>query len=96
MSETDTKSTTSLLQEELESWRPFLDALRDDDRQIARNLIEKCWKFVNAIESSGKKYLVEPLFLTILLIQEERIKWLESQIKMLREEIDAWKSKAGS
>jgi len=96
MSETDAPRTIRLLRDEVESWRPFLDALRADDREIARALIERCWRFAGAIEASRKSYLVEPFFLTLLLAQEERIRWLESELKRLSEEIAVWKSKDGS
>jgi len=91
----ETEPTTNLLKEEIESWKPFIDALRWEDRAIAKELMEKCWQYAPAIESSKKKYLVEPFFLTILLTQEQRIRWLESELKLLKEEIDVWKSKAG-
>ena len=94
--ETDTKQVISLFREEIESWKPFIDALRADEREIMRSLIDKCWLYVTAIEASKKRYLVEPLFLTMLLLQEERIRWLESNVKRLREEIAEWKSKDGS
>lgn len=90
-----TESESKLLKDEIESWKPFVDALRAEDRAIAKELIERCWRYAPAIESSKKKYLVEPFFLAILLIQEKRIGWLESELKLLREEIDVWKSKAG-
>lgn len=96
MQETDTKRPTNSLKEEMDSWKPFTDALREDDRNTVRSLFDKVWRFADAIESSMKRYLVEPLFMAILITQEERIRWLESEVKKLREEVDAWKSKAGS
>ena len=96
MPENDVQPTVNLLKKELESWKPFIDALRSEDREIARSVFEECCRFVNAIESSGKKYLTEPLFLTILLIQDRKVRWLESQLKALQEAVNAWKSRAGS
>ncbi len=96
MLESDSKVTVRLLKQELESWKPFIDALRADDREIARSLLEKCWQYVDAIESSEKNYLVEPFFFTILLIQEKRLRALEAEMPRLKEEVDAWKSRAGS
>lgn len=95
MSKTSTQPRVRLLKDEVESWKPFLEALRTEDREVARSLMERCWRFADAIESSKKTYLVEPLFLAILLDQEERIVWLESEMRKLREEVDAWKSKVG-
>jgi len=91
----ETEPTPRLLKDEIESWKPFIDALRAEERAIVKDLIEQCWRYASAIESSKKKYLVEPFFLTILLIQEKRIRFLESGLKLLREEINVWKSKAG-
>ncbi len=90
----ETEPVVSLLKAEMESWRAFLDALRAEDRAIARSMLEKCYRFSSAIESSGKRYAVEPLLMTILLTQEERIGWLETELGRLREEIEVWK-KAG-
>jgi len=91
----ETEPIAKLLKDEIESWKPFIDALRGEDRAIIKELIEKCWRYAPAIESSKKKYFVEPFFLTILLTQEQRIRWLESELKLLEEEINVWKSKGG-
>ncbi len=79
------QSIVRLFELEVESWRPFLDALRQEDRQIARELIDECRKFAEAIESSGKTYLVEPFFLSILIAQEKRIKAVEAEMLQLEE-----------
>ncbi len=96
MQSTNTNVVIRLLKKELDSWRPFLDALREDDREVARKLLARCWKYVEAVESSGKPYLVEPFFFSVLLVQEERITALESELERLRKELEAWRSKGGS
>lgn len=96
MATADTAVAIRLLKKEVDSWRPFLDALREDDRDVARKLLARCWKYVEAIESSGKPYLVEPFFLSVLLVQEERIAALESELEKLRKEMEVRSSKAGS
>lgn len=85
-----------LLKQELESWRPFVEALRFEDRQVAREMMDECWRYVEAIEVSGKEYVTEPFFLTTLLAQEKRIRGFETQFDRLKAEVEAWKSKAGS
>ncbi len=85
-----------LLREELESWRPFIEALRLEDRKVAREMMESCWRYAEAIEQSGKDYLTEPFFLTLLLAQERRLRGFEAELERLRGEVEAWKSKAGS
>ncbi|HUI86530.1 MAG TPA: hypothetical protein VLY21_05195 [Nitrososphaerales archaeon] len=96
MSKTNPEVTARLLRHELDSWRPFAEALHEDERRAFRNLLEKAWRYSEAIESSGKTYLVEPFFLSILLTQEERIAFLQDELQKLRSEVEAWKSKAGS
>lgn len=97
---TEEKPSIRLLRQELESWRPFVEALRLEDRQIARRMMDSCWRYFEAIESSQKEYLTEPFFLAILLTQERRLKELEAQLDRLKSEVESWKeekrSKAGS
>jgi hypothetical protein len=90
------KVTIRLLKEELDSWRPFVEALRFEDRQVAREMMESCWRYVEAVEQSGKEFLTEPFFLTVLLAQERRLKAFEAEFETLKAEVEAWKSKAGS
>ena len=85
-----------LLREELESWRPFIEALRLEDRRVAREMTESCWRYLEAIEQSGKEYLTEPFFLTVLIVQEKRLRGFEAEFEKLRGEVEAWRSKAGS
>jgi hypothetical protein len=86
-----------LLREELESWRPFVEALRFEDGQVARDMMERYARYVEAIEASGKEYLTEPFFLSVLLVQERQIRAFEAELERLRGETEAWKrSKAGS
>jgi len=88
------KVSVRLLKEELESWRPFVEALRFEDRQIAREMMESCWRYVEAVEQSGKEFLTEPFFLTVLLAQERRLKEFEAEFETLKAEIETWKSRA--
>ena len=90
------KVSVRLFKEELESWRPFIEALRFEDRQVAREMMESCWRYLEAIEQSGKDYLTEPFYLTVLLVQERRLRGFEHELEKLRGEIEAWKSRAGS
>ncbi len=90
------KVSVRLFKEELESWRPFVEALRFEDRQVARDMMESCWRYLEAVEQSGKDYLTEPFFLTVLLVQERRLRGFEHELEKLKGEIEAWKLKAGS
>jgi len=94
--ESNSQSVVNLLKNEIESWKPFIEALRESERNVVNDLIKKCWRFSSAIQSSKKRYLVEPFFLTILLVQGEQIRWLSTEVRRLQGEIDVWKSKDGS
>ncbi len=96
MLESNSQSVVNLLKNEIDSWKPFIEALRESERNVVNDLIKKCWGFSNAIQSSKKNYLVEPFFLTILIVQGDQIRWLSTEVRRLREEIDVWKSKDGS
>jgi hypothetical protein len=89
------KVTIRLLKEELEGWRPFVEALRFEDRQVAREMMESCWRYSEAVEQSGKEFLTEPFFLTVLLAQEKRLKEFDTEFETLKGEAEAWKSRAG-
>jgi hypothetical protein len=95
MPKTDFEVTLRLLKHELDDWRPFSDSLHADERQGFRDMLEKVWRYSEAIQSSGKTYLVEPFFLSILLTQEERIAFLQDELVRLKEEIEERKPKAG-
>jgi len=90
------KVNVRLFKEELESWRPFIEALRFEDRQVAREMMESCWRYLEAVEQSGKDYLTEPFFLTVLLMQERRLRGFEGELEKLKGEVEAWKSRVGS
>jgi len=96
MLDTNSQSVVNLLKNEIDSWKPFIEALRESERNVVNDLIKKCWRFSSAIQSSKKSYMVEPFFLTILLVQGDQIRWLSTEVRRLREEIDVWKSKDGS
>lgn len=96
MLESNSQSVVNLLKNEIDSWKPFIEALRESERNVVNDLIKKCWGFSNAIQSSKKNYLVEPFFLTILIVQGDQIRWLSTEVRRLQEEIDVWKSKDGS
>ena len=90
-----TRSRSGCPRGELEGWRPFIEALRFEDRQIAREMMESCWRYAEGVDQSGKEFLTEPFFLTVLLAQEKRLKELEAEFETLKAEVEEWKTRAG-
>jgi len=85
------RPTVRLLRQELESWKGFIEALRGDDRAVAQEMMDACLKYVEAIEQSGKDYLTEPFFLSILLDQHKKIRAVEKEVGRVLEEVETWK-----
>jgi hypothetical protein len=83
--------TVRLLRQELESWKGFIEALRGDDRVVAQEMMDACLKYVEAIEQSGKDYLTEPFFLSILLDQAKKVRAFEKEMGRVLEEVETWK-----
>ena len=82
--------SVKLLRQELESWRPFVEALRFEDRQVAMRMMESCWRYIEAIEASGKDCVTEPFFLTLLIVQERRLRALELEFEKVEGEVSSW------
>lgn len=87
----DEQPTVRLLRQELESWKGFIEALKGDDKVVAQEMMDACLKYVEAIEQSGKFYLTEPFFLSILLDQQKKIRAFEGELERMRAEVEAWK-----
>ena len=80
-----------LLRQELNSWKGFVEALKNEDKEIAHEMMERCMKYVEAIEQSGKEYLTEPFFLSILLDQQKKIRAFEGEMEKMRDDVGSWK-----
>jgi|SRR5271155_5539263 len=91
MTVSEERVSVRLLRRELESWIPFINALRFEDRKVAREMMERCTRYVEAVEASGKEYVTEPFFLSVLLMQERQIATFEGELEKLEGEVQAWK-----
>ncbi|MFN2434993.1 MAG: hypothetical protein ABR515_06430 [Nitrososphaeraceae archaeon] len=64
------------LRQEIESWRGFADALREEDRQPFLSMLEQCYQYVDSINSKGEYYSTESLLMSLLFVQHKIISWL--------------------
>jgi hypothetical protein len=64
------------LTQEIESWRGFADALREEDRELFLRMLEQCYQYVNSINSKGEYYSTESLLMTLVFVQHKIISWL--------------------
>jgi len=69
---------------EIESWRRFADALRTDDRELFREMMQLCYEYIPAMEAKGSPFPSEPLFMSLLFLQHKTITWLVGEVEKLK------------
>jgi len=75
------------LKEEIDSWRPYAEALRQEDREVFREMLNSVAASYNeAIDRAERGYDTEAVMMSILLNQQKTISWLSSLLKRMREE----------
>ena len=81
-------SDIQFFENEKEAWDSFQDSLRAEDRELFRDMLNLCSKYATTIRVSFKPS-TEALFLTILFLQHRILRWVESEVKRLRDEISS-------
>ena len=77
------------MEEEIHTWDGFARALRKDDKEAFDELMGMCSCFAVASSNATTPIILEPMIMSILPAQQERIRTLEKKL-------DAIKSEAGS
>ena len=72
------------LDDEIESWKGFLWALRKEDVEVWDRMIRGVKEYEYAIKKSGRWFTTEPFFIAILLRQYKTIRSLEGEAERLR------------
>ena len=65
-----------ILAREVESWRGFADALREEDRVFFLRMLDECYQFINSINSKGEYFSTESLLMSLVFVQHKIINWL--------------------
>ena len=63
------------LTQEIESWRGFADALRED-RVLFLHMLNECYQYINSINSKGDYFSTESLLMSLVFAQHKIINWL--------------------
>jgi hypothetical protein len=72
---------------EIDSWRPYTEALREEDRLVLREMINSVSaSYSEAIERSERGYDTESLLMSIVLSQQKTITWLSSVLRKIQDE----------
>jgi len=71
---------------EIDSWRPYLNALREEDRLVFKEMMNTVSAFYReAIDQAERGYDTESLLMSIVLSQQRTINWLSSIMRRMRE-----------
>ena len=83
----NTQSVSRRLKQEIDSWRPYAEALRQDDREVFRDMMNEISSgYSEAIDMAERGYDTEALMMSILLKQQKTINWLANLARRLQEE----------
>jgi hypothetical protein len=78
----------SRTKKEIDTWRPYVEALRMNDRQTLRDMLNSASSYSDAINHAERGYDTESLLMSIILNQQKTIDWLSSKMRGLKEELD--------
>ena len=65
-----------VLTQEIESWRGFADALREEDRVLFLRMLAECYQYTSSINSKGEYFSTESLLMSLVFVQHKIINWL--------------------
>ena len=69
-----------ILTKEIESWKGFEYALREEDRKLFVKMLNDCYKYSTAINAKGEPFSTEALLITLILSQQKLIDILINQL----------------
>jgi hypothetical protein len=62
-----------ILAQEVESWRGFADALREEDRELFLRMLDECYQYIYSINSKGEYFSSESLLMSLVFVQHKII-----------------------
>jgi hypothetical protein len=73
------------LEDEIRRWNGFAKALRSVDSDAFEELMDACRSFASAGSNATQPVLFEPMVMSILLFQQEKLKKLEKELNALKQ-----------
>jgi hypothetical protein len=73
------------LDDEIRKWSGFEKALRSVDRDAFDELIDACRRFASAGSNATQPILFEPMVMSILLFQQEKLRKMEKELNAIRQ-----------
>ncbi|MCW3995058.1 MAG: hypothetical protein NWE98_02770 [Candidatus Bathyarchaeota archaeon] len=68
------------LEDEIRRWKGFEKALRAEDREAFKALMDACRSYASAGSNATQPILFEPMVISILLAQQKKINQLEKAL----------------
>ncbi len=68
---------------EIESWRPFGEALRADDRELYREMMQRVCEYLPSMEVNAEPFPNDALFMGLLFLQHRMIQQLTEKVEKL-------------
>ncbi len=75
------------LEDEICRWNGFERALRSVDRDTFEELMDACRSFASAGNNVNPPILFEPMVMSILLFQQEKLRKLEKELDALKQRV---------
>jgi hypothetical protein len=66
---------------EIESWRPFGDALRADDRELYKQMMQRCCEYLPSMEVRAEPFPNDALFMGLIFLQHKIIQQLMKKVE---------------
>jgi hypothetical protein len=78
----DEEEHMNVLTKEIESWKGFEYALREENRILFNKMIEECKRegYANAVNTKGKSFAAESLFQVLIFQQQKMISQLIAKL----------------
>ena len=70
-----------VLAREIGAWKGFAEGLRAGDRKIFDQMLNQCYKHIEAINTKGEAFPTESVLMSLILSQQQLIEFLMKKIK---------------
>lgn len=78
-----------ILEEEINRWSGFANALRREDREAFQELMDMCRSYAMAGSNATNPVVFEPMLMSIALFQQKRINKLEKTLNTISQQMPA-------
>jgi hypothetical protein len=73
----------SRIVKEIDSWRPFGEALRTEDRELYRKMMQRVCEYLPSMEVNAEPFPNDSLFMGLVFLQHRMIEELTAKVEKL-------------